>query len=372
MRILYGAMKYDYGDPKRGYSFEHCNFFDFFERSGHEVLHFDFMDLMRTYGKEKMNRRLLDTAKAERPDLMFTVLFTDELDPEIIRQISDLPDVTTVNWFCDDHWRFDNYSRFWTPHFDWAVTTAKSAVPRYADLQLRNVIKSQWGCNHLLYRKLDLPARYDVTFVGQPHGNRREMVRALKENGIDVHCFGFGWDGGRISQEEMIQVFNQSRINLNFSNASVKSANGRTGAVAAGLDWVARTLDHVPFGGAVKKVGREILNVSERTSSTTTSTASGASAPYADQIKGRNFEVPGCGGFLLTSSADDLGAYYDLDKEIVCFDGIADLTEKIKYYLAHEDERNAIALRGYERTLRDHTYERRFADIFGKIGLLNG
>jgi spore maturation protein CgeB len=368
MRILYAAMKHDYGDPKRGYSFEHCNFFDFFERTGHEVLYFDFMDLMRTYGKEKMNRRLLETAKAEKPDLMFTVLFTDELDSEIIRQISSLPDVTTLNWFCDDHWRFDNYSRFWAPHFNWAVTTAKSAVSKYAGLQLQNVIKSQWGCNHLLYRKLDLPVRYDVTFVGQPHGNRREMVRALKESGIDVRCFGFGWEGGRISQEEMIQVFNQSRINLNFSNASVKSENGRTGAVAASLDWFARTLDHVPFGGAVKKVGREILNANERASSP----VAASTAAYAEQIKGRNFEVPGCGGFLLTSSADDLEAYYDLDKEIVCFEGITDLTEKIKYYLAHKDEREAIAQRGYERTLRDHTYERRFSDIFGSIGLLNG
>jgi len=369
MRILYAAMKYDYGDPKRGYSFEHCNFFDFFERSGHDVLYFDFMDLMRTHGKEKMNRRLLETAKAEKPDLMFSVLFTDELDPGIVRQISDLPEVTTLNWFCDDHWRFDNYSRFWAPHFDWAVTTAKSAVPKYAGLQLRNVIKSQWGCNHLLYRKLDLPLRYDVTFVGQPHGNRREMVRALKANGIDVKCFGFGWEGGRISQEEMIRVFNQSRINLNFSNAAVKSVDGRAGAVAAGLDWVARTLDQVPFGGCVKKVGREILNVGEGSASPR---VAASSAPYADQVKGRNFEVPGCGGFLLTSSADDLETYYELDKEIVCFDGIADLTEKIKYYLAHEDERESVARRGYERTLGEHTYERRFADIFGRIGLLNG
>ena len=31
MKILYVAMKYDYGNPKRGYSFEHYNFFDFFK-----------------------------------------------------------------------------------------------------------------------------------------------------------------------------------------------------------------------------------------------------------------------------------------------------------------------------------------------------
>jgi spore maturation protein CgeB len=92
---------------------------------------------------------------------------------------------------------------------------------------------------------------------------------------------------------------------------------------------------------------------------------------FSEQIKGRNFEVPGCGGFLLTSGAEDLESYYELDKEIVCFDRSDDLIEKIKYYLAHDDERAAIARRGYERTQRDHTYARRFDDIFRKIGLVN-
>ena len=72
-------------------------------------------------------------------------------------------------------------------------------MPKYAGLHLQNAIKSQWGCNHLLYRKLDLPLQYDVTFVGQPHGNRREMVDVLKKNGINVRCFGFGWQEGRVS-----------------------------------------------------------------------------------------------------------------------------------------------------------------------------
>jgi spore maturation protein CgeB len=326
-------MKYDYGDPRRGYSFEHYNFFDFFRQSGHDITYFDFTDLGRTIGKAAMNRRLLEIAKAEKPELMFTVLFTDELEMDVIRQISDLPDVTTLNWFCDDHWRFDNYSRFWAPQFNWVVTTARSAIPKYEQLQIRNVIKSQWACNQWLYRKSDLPCKYDVSFVGQPHGNRRQMVQALRTGGINVRCFGFGWDEGRVSQEEMIRIFSESRINLNFSNASVQS--GKWG-------WL-------PILG--QKIGRR--------------------SHFPDQIKGRNFEVPGCGGFLLTSKADDLQSYYQLDKEIVCFDDVADLIDKIKYYLAHDDERAAIAWRGYDRTQRDHTYSRRFDEIFQRIGLVH-
>ncbi|HEY2385121.1 MAG TPA: glycosyltransferase [Terriglobia bacterium] len=366
MRILYVALKYDYGDAARGYSFEHYNFFDFFQKSGHDVIYFDFMDIMKSKGRGNMNRQLVEAVKTRKPELMFCVLFKDGLAQKTVRHISDLPDTTTLNWFCDDHWRFDNYSRFWAPQFNWVVTTARSAVPKYAEVELRNVVKSQWGCNHLLYRKLDLPLQYDVTFVGQPHGNRREMVDALRKSGIDVHCFGYGWEGGRVSQEDMIHIFNQSRININFSNASVKSTAGGFGRIASGLDWAANSLDQVPFGGAIKNAGRGIVNAAQ---SRNVSAGDQLPAGYAEQIKGRNFEVPGCGGFLLTSKADDLETYYELDREVVCFDGIGGLTEKIKYYLAHEDERAAIAQRGYERTLRDHTYARRFEEIFKRAGL---
>jgi spore maturation protein CgeB len=89
---------------------------------------------------------------------------------------------------------------------------------------------------------------------------------------------------------------------------------------------------------------------------------------YSDQIKGRNFEVPGCGGFLLTGMAENLGQYYEIGKEVACFDDRHDLIDKVRYYLEHEDEREAIAQAGYERTLREHTYARRFSEIFGHIG----
>jgi spore maturation protein CgeB len=87
------------------------------------------------------------------------------------------------------------------------------------------------------------------------------------------------------------------------------------------------------------------------------------------QIKGRNFEVPGCGGFLLTNPADNLTDYYDVGREVVCFESQHDMIDKIRYYLTHEDERNEIAKTGYQRTMRDHTYEKRFREIFSRIGI---
>jgi len=364
MRILYVAPKYDYGKIERGYGFEHYNFYEFFRRSGHAITYFDSVSSFEDLGREGADRHLLELVKSEHPNLMFSVLFKDELNPAVVRDISENTETVTLNWFCDDHWRFESFTRHWAPCFNWVVTTAQSALPKYEQIGYRNAIKSQWACNHTLYRKLDLRFHYDVSFVGQPHGDRRRLIGDLHDAGVEVHLFGAGWEAGRVTQDEMIRIFNQSRINLNLSNASTTPA-AEVGAPAAGAPaWMLRTLARVPFGASIRQHGRTFV---DRARGLREGAPKGAE--YVQQIKARNFEVPGCGGFLLTGDAEDLGKYYAAGTEIVCFDGRGDLVEKIKYYLAHEEERAAIARAGYERTLRDHTYANRFREIFSRLGL---
>jgi spore maturation protein CgeB len=358
VKILYVAHKYDYGNPRRGYSFEHYNFFDSLVQMGHDVLYFDFASLMAQHGRLRMNKRLSEVVSAERPELMFTVLFRNELDQRVIRDISQYSDTITLNWFCDDHWRFDSFSRHWAPNFNWVVTTAQSALPKYRLIGFSNVIKSQWACNHFLYRRLDLPPKYDATFVGLPHGDRRYVIELIRDAGIDIHVWGSGWPGGRISQERMIEVFNTSRVNLNLSNSvSARTLSGR----ATGL--LLRRASTLPVHARVRSA---LLAHIARLDS-------GSRDPmthrYVDQIKARNFEIPGCGGFELTGIADTLDAYYQPDREVGCFSSPSQLTDQLKHYLTHEDERAAVAEAGYQRTLRQHTYVHRFSDIFGHIGL---
>ncbi len=207
MQILYVAMKYDYGIPEQGLSFEHENFHDTLIHMGYDILYFDFMSLYQEFGREEMNRRLWATVKSEKPDLLFCFLYKEELDRDVMRRITEETGTPTLNWFADDHWKFDNYSRFWAPCFTWSVTTANSALPKYAAIGYTHVIKSQWACNHYSYRKLNLPLLYDVTFVGQAHGIRRQIIFALEDAGINVQTWGKGWKRGRVRQEEMIRIF---------------------------------------------------------------------------------------------------------------------------------------------------------------------
>ncbi len=50
------------------------------------------------------------------------------------------------------------------------------------------------------------------------------------------------------------------------------------------------------------------------------------------------------------------------------FDTADELIKKIKYYLEHQDEAEAIAKRGHERALKEHRYEDRINKIFEIIG----
>lgn len=73
---------------------------------------------------------------------------------------------------------------------------------------------------------------------------------------------------------------------------------------------------------------------------------------------------------MLTDMAEDLDQFYKPNKEIGVFRGVDDLIQKTRYYLEHEDERETIAKAGYQRTLREHTYEQRFNQIFSRMGFI--
>jgi spore maturation protein CgeB len=310
LRILFVAPRYDYGNPRRGLGIEENYFLNALVAMGHEVVRFDSLSLQRRLGKKETNRLLADTVERHHPDVLFAVMFKDELEPEVVSKITAQLGGRTVNWFCDDQWRFDSFSSRWAKHYGWVVTTASAAVPRYLEIGMSNVIKSQWGCNHFLYKPIDCEKSFDVSFVGQPHGDRPEVIEHLRRAGIKVAVWGYGWPAGRLSQAEMIRLFSASLINLNLSNASLGRVN---------------------------------------------------------QVKGRDFEVPGCRGFMISKRNDELAECYSEGKEIEMYGDRDELVDKIRHYLRNPAEREKIATAGYERTLREHTVEIRLTSVLKQV-----
>ncbi|HEV2722523.1 MAG TPA: glycosyltransferase [Thermoanaerobaculia bacterium] len=68
----------------------------------------------------------------------------------------------------------------------------------------------------------------------------------------------------------------------------------------------------------------------------------------------RMFDLPANGVMQISDGGEYLQDFFDVGREIVGYDSVGDLIEKIHYYLANDEERREIALAGYRRTMRDH------------------
>ncbi|HSV98643.1 MAG TPA: glycosyltransferase [Sedimentisphaerales bacterium] len=68
----------------------------------------------------------------------------------------------------------------------------------------------------------------------------------------------------------------------------------------------------------------------------------------------RFYELPGNGVMQISDGDEYLPHFYDVGNEIVAYSDVDDLIDKIRYYLANEEERNRIAVNGYGRVMRDY------------------
>lgn len=336
MKILIVAMLYGYGIKENGLSYEYYIIYDVLKRMfGKNALFFDYMTPFQEKGKEAMNKELLNYIKKEKPDLAIFSLYRDEFIPEVLDELKKY--TITLCYFWDDQWRI-KFTNFWTPHFNYITTPDFNGLRKWQERGYNNVIYSPFGFNHFLFKRNNLPKKYDVSFIGMYHPYRDWILKKIKKAGINAFTVGIGWKAGGISYEEMINVFNQSKINLNLSNSQ---------------SWDLRYILSSP-----RAIKTTLDSFRER-----------EEPKNREQIKGRHFEVCGCGGFQLSYYVDGLEHCYEIGKEIVVFLGIEDLIEKIKYYLKHDNEREEIADVGYQRALADHTYEKRFREIIKHVGL---
>jgi spore maturation protein CgeB len=77
----------------------------------------------------------------------------------------------------------------------------------------------------------------------------------------------------------------------------------------------------------------------------------------------RLYETTGMGSLLLTEEAPNLPGLFEPGREVATYASEDELVAKLRHYGDHEDERAAIAAAGHARTVREHTYERRIAEL---------
>jgi spore maturation protein CgeB len=359
---------------------------------GHEVVPFDY-DLIPHFrhlnladpahqafvaaNRPRLEQALLEQVEAahrQRPvDLFFSYFYSAFCRPEVIQEIRRMG-IITVNWYCNASYQFDMVKEI-APAYDYCLVPEKFRLDDYRRIGA-NPIYFQEAANPHFYKPYpSLRREFDVTFIGQKYGERPAYIRYLLEQGIDVKVFGWGWlpqpaadtsphgvlaDLRKLKRLSTIEGWRAAGRRLKRLIAPPPSSPAPV-EIALPLSALGPPLSDEDM---VKMYSRSKISLGFSTCGETHLTEQ-----PIKQVRLRDFEAPMSGAFYMVEYMEELEEFFEIGKEIVCYHDKADLADKIKYYLAHEEEREQIRRAGHRRALADHTWQHRFARLFREIGL---
>ena len=367
---------------------------------GHDVPEFQY-DLRETFrrlditspsnrafvhiNRQKISHELLSQISAAhngKPiDLFFSYFYDACVLPETIDEIKSMG-IKTVNWYCNGSYQLNLVSEI-SPHYDWCLVPEKFRLDDYRAMGA-NPIYCQEAANPSIYKPYNIPVEFDVTFVGQAYGDRPAYIKVLLENGIEPHVWGTGWnsfsDGfrSRFPLNLMRKIFSTSKKMMNHQGRldvwsrllnAVSEESGSHSENKFDLDRKVILSSRIlgpPLSDSdmIRMFSRSKINLGFSSCGETHK-----KGERILQVRLRDFEVPMSGGFYMVEYMEELEEFYQIGKEIVCYQGPEDLAQKIKYYLSHDEEREAIRHAGYRRCQRDHTWQKRLHDAFQEMSL---
>ncbi len=255
-----------------------------------------------------------------RPDLVLA-LAQAPLSPAALRRLRDLG-FTTAMWFVENHRTMPYYAQVAAAYDHFFVIQREPFLSRLRELGARAhylPLAAAPGVHRPLRLTPEEIETYgaDVAFLGEGYPNRQRLFAGLLD--YDLRIWGTGWDlssplgarvqrgGARIETDEVVRIYNATRINLNL---------------------------HSAVGG-------------------------GGVDPDGDFVNPRTFEIAACGAFQLVDDRSLLAEVFEPDREMALFTGLDDLKAKLDHYLAHPEAARAMAAAARQRVLEEHTYGRR-------------
>jgi hypothetical protein len=202
-------------------------------------------------------------------------------------------------FYGDDDCMYESYSRFYKLFFDYVIVFQKAFLHLY-DEEKTTRAEFLFGTNLDYYHPIKTQKKVDVAFFGIPECNRQEYLKYLIDNGINLKIFGRNWDilpefkkyyEGMLPLEEFVKKINETKITINFSR-------NRYGNL---------------------------------------------------HFKGRIFETAKCRSFMLVEYCPIYEDFLTPGKELIMFKSKEELLKLTRYYLEHEEEREQIAKRAYDK-----------------------
>ncbi|ANE46100.1 spore maturation protein [Paenibacillus swuensis] len=269
-------------------------------------------------------------AAMHRPDLVLVINGLHTFPPDHPMQIQAVRamGIKTAVWFADDPY-FTDFSGAIAVQYDVVFTHELSCIPYYTSLGCAQVHYLPLGVNPAVYRPQHVGAEYrsDVCFIGNGFTNRTALFDQMAPYLSRIHTVIAGSQWEKMRNYKLLQ----KRIRLEWipTEESVKYYSG------------AKIVINLHRAADDEIYNRNRLKIP------------------AHSINPRTYEISACGTLQLTDIRQDLSQFYTPGHDIVTFSNAAELTDKIQYYLNHEDERRTIALRGLKRTYAEHTFHKR-------------
>lgn len=272
---------------------------------------------------------LIDLASRRRPDLVL-VLHGTQVPVHQIKGIRSIG-IKTAIWLVDEPYVTD-VTTVIAPQYEWLFTHELAAIPMYRQLGCQ-VHYLPLAVNPAVYKPKYVPAHYqsDICFIGNAFHNRVRLIDRIAPALAlrDTRIIGLFWKrlkrykslskGIRISwisSEEAASYYNGAKIVINIHRSHDDKVHNKNSRNLPGLS-----------------------------------------------INPRTYEIAAAGAFQLTDVRQDLSDFYVPGTELETYSSPNELADKIAYFLQNEQKRNQIALRGFIKTLEQHTYEKRLSQL---------
>lgn len=228
-------------------------------------------------------------------------------------------------------------------HVDWGEDGLTGFLP-YKPLDTPHPMAYWASDTHLGYPyRLEMAKRADFAFCAQ-----KQAVEDMKRDGVANPI----WLPHAV---EPMAYPKQEKFTKNYDVCFIGHVNSVNREEA--LDRLFSAFPNFDYGQALFEKCAERIGNSKI----------GFNIAMKDDINMRCFETMATGTMLLTDRISHIEELFEDKKHLVIYDGLDDMVEKAKYYLAHDEEREAIAQAGYEEVMTKHTIQHRIDVILNEF-----
>ena len=382
------------------------NFYPALRELGHEIVESQvdllpasrFMHVANGFTHEELEARSRITqqivdevrkAHERRPlDLFLSYFYNTHFDPSGFDEIHRLG-IPTVNFYCNSMYQF-KYVEAIARKVNFSWHTERDARASYLKVGA-NPVWVQMGADSTVYHPISgVKRQAKACFVGQRYADRDRHLARLTQSSVPIDIFGYGWNesgaNGKFSEiwEEREKIYLGRRqfrpggieSYLQTIHQNIEEQGIFVGSRRTIRQWQyrneTRELEKVlsqAIRGPAKDV-TETFNRYEVVLNFSNVWADGRpGSKLIPHVRLRDFEAPMCRACYLTGHTEEITGFYEIGKEIDTYRNSEELIEKTKFYLSHPNEAEKLLAAGYERARRDHTWIKRFQQLFHKIGL---